>query len=206
MFAIIWLEFFISIMVLLLVSRKSLGIALISAAFVLGFFTLSPEDIWVAILSTLTNSSVILLSLAIGIIPLIGGVLKESGMLDDLLHNLRIGKKSFLMLSPALVGLLPMPGGALLSAPLVEKVGKNIKAELKAGINIWFRHILFLVYPLNTALIVSAKLAGLQVYELIPYLAPLFFFTILLGYFSFVRKIKGKLTYDGKISLNIIEK
>ena len=94
---ITWLGFFISITVLLLVSRKNLGIALVIAGICLGVFTLSFAEIGGQILLTLTDPSVILLSLAIGLIPLIGGILQESGMLDDLVHNLRIGKKLCLM-------------------------------------------------------------------------------------------------------------
>ncbi len=197
----IWLSFFVSIILLLTVSRRNLGVALIMAGTILGLFTLPYSAVVKEIFFTVTDPSVLLLSLAISLIPLIGGILQESGMLDDLVHNLRIGRKPFLMFSPALVGLLPMPGGALLSAPLVERAGKNIKGEVKASLNIWFRHILFLIYPLSPTLIISARIAGLQVYDVIPYLAPLFLFSVVVGYLFFLRDVDGDMKYNGDFSM-----
>ncbi len=199
-----WIGFFVSIAVLLLVSKKNLGLAIGTAGVVLGFFTLPVAHIWRNILLTLTDPSILLLALAMGIIPIIGGILEKSGGLDNIVNNLRIGKKPFLALAPGLVGMLPMPGGALLSAPLVEKAGEGDDAKIKAALNVWFRHIPFLIYPLSPTLIVSVKIAGLQVYEVIPYLFPLFLLSIFLGYFFFLRKIKGKLIYRGNFSLKAL--
>jgi Uncharacterized conserved protein len=167
---ITWLGFFVSIAVLLLVSRKNLPLALFSSAIVLGLFTISPPTIGMKIYETLIDPSILLLAVAMGLIPLIGGVMEESGQMDGLVNNLRIGKKSFLGISPALIGMLPVPGGALLSAPLVERVGEGIEPGRKASLNVWFRHILFLIYPISPELIVSIEIAGLDVYDALPYL------------------------------------
>jgi len=197
---ITWLGFFVSIAVLLLVSRKNLPLALFSAAIVLGLFTVSPPTIGMKIYETLIDPSILLLAVAMGLIPLIGGVMEESGQMDGLVNNLRIGKKSFLGISPALIGMLPVPGGALLSAPLVEKVGEGIEPGTKASLNVWFRHILFLIYPISPELIVSIEIAGLDVYDALPYLFPFFIFSLLIGYVFFLRGIKGKITYEKKFS------
>lgn len=196
-----WIGFFVSISVLLLISRKHLGLAIGTAGIVLGLFTIPPFNIWRNVLLVLTDPSIILLTIAMGIIPIIGGILEKSGGLDNIVNNLRIGKKPFLALAPGLVGMLPMPGGALLSSPLVEKAGEDSSPNTKSALNVWFRHIPFLIYPLSPTLIVSAKIAGLQVYEVIPYLFPLFLLSIFLGYFFFLRKTKGELIYKGKFSL-----
>ena len=87
--------------------------------------------------------------------------MQESGQMDRLVNDLRIGKRTFLVLSPALVGMLPVPGGALLSSPLVERVGEGMEEKTKAALNVWFRHVLLIVYPFSPALIASAKIAGL---------------------------------------------
>ena len=108
---------------LLIISQKNLGIAMFVGALILGVFTI-PESLPLTMLSYLIDPSTILLAIIVGLIPLIGGTLNETGQIDKLISNMRIGKKPFLMLSPALIGLLPMPGGALLSAPIVEKAGK----------------------------------------------------------------------------------
>ena len=196
-----WLGLFICIGVLLLVSRKSLPLAFALSAVTLGIFTLSPIGIWMGIWNTVTDPSILLLALAMGIIPMIGGVMEESGQMDRLVNNLRIGKRAFLVLSPALVGMLPVPGGALLSAPLVERVGEGVEGKAKAALNVWFRHIPFLLYPLGPALIVSAKIAGLGVYRVIPYLFPSFLVTLAIGWFFFLRGVEGKITYRGQFSI-----
>ncbi len=195
-----WIGFFVSISALFLISKKNLGLAIGTAGIILGAFTLPVSHIAKIIFLTLTDPSVLFLALAMVIIPIIGGVLEKSGGLDDIVNNLRIGKKPFLALTPALVGMLPMPGGALLSAPLVEKAGEGDNAAIKAALNVWFRHIPFLIYPLAPTLIISAKIAGLQIYEVIPYLFPMFLLSIFLGYFFFLRKTKGKLVYKEKFS------
>jgi len=114
---------------------------------------------------------------------------------------MRIGKKPFLMLSPALVGLLPMPGGALLSAPIVDKAGMGIPKEKKAGINVWFRHILYLVYPISANFIISTAAARIGLYQPIPQLLIVLLFSLFLGYFFFLRKDLGKIEYEQRFSL-----
>ncbi len=197
---LIWLGFFSSLFTLLIVSRRSLPLALFTGGIILGVFTLPLREVGRQILDTLSDPSIDLLALAMGVIPLIGGVMKESGEIDDLVSNLRIGKRSLLALSPALMGLLPMPGGALLSAPVVEKGGEGVEREIKVTLNVWFRHLLILIYPLSPALIASAKIAELGVYRAIFYLLPGLALALLLGYIFFLRKVKGEITYADSFS------
>ncbi len=198
---IAWFGFFLAIVALLVISRKNLAIAMFIGAFILGVFTMPPDKVATAFYRAFTDPSTILLALVLGLIPMIGGTLKASGQMDNLVNNMRIGKKAFLGVSPALIGMLSMPGGALLSGPLVEKGGKGVSKDKKAGLNVWFRHILYLIYPLAPQLIVSAKVAGLDIYRIIPYLVLLFFFSLFLGYFFFLRDVPRKTDYEGKFSL-----
>ncbi len=194
------LGFLLALVALLVISQKNLGLAMFTGAIILGVFTVPsqlPTTFWL----TFTDPSTILLAVIVGLIPIIGGVLKASGQMDSLVGNLRIGKRPFLMLSPALVGLLPMPGGALLSAPLIEKGGRDLSNEKKAGINVWFRHVLYLIYPISPDLMVSAQAAQLGVYQTIPYLTPILLLSLLLGYFFFLRDITGKIEYSGEFSI-----
>jgi integral membrane protein (TIGR00529 family) len=183
-----WLGFFFAMTLLLIISKKNLGVAMFVGALILGVLMI-PESLLTIFWLTITDPTTFLLAIIVGIIPMIGGILKDSGQLDNLVNNVKIGKKAFLMLSPALVGLLPMPGGALLSAPLIEKGGKKITNEKKAGINIWFRHVLYLVYPLAPSLIISTEVAKLELYNVIPYLSLILIFSLFLGYFFFLRGI-----------------
>ena len=185
---------------LLIVSQKNLGLAMFLGALILGIFMI-PEHLPLTILSCLSNPSTILLAIIVGLIPLIGGILNETGQIDKLIRNMRIGKKPFLMLSPALVGLLPMPGGALLSAPIVDKAGRGIPKEKKAGINVWFRHILYLVYPISANFIISTAAARIGLYQPIPQLLIVLLFSLFLGYFFFLREDLGEIEYEQRFSL-----
>ena len=196
----VWLGFIIAMVALLVISQKNLGIAMFAGAIILGVFSI-PERLAVTFWSAAADPSTILLAVTVGLIPIIGGTLKTSGQMDNLVRNMRIGKKAFLMISPALVGLLPMPGGALLSAPLIERGGEDVSNAKKAGLNVWFRHILYLVYPLSPTLIVSSEIAQLDLYQTISYLAPALLFSLTLGYLFFVKDIPGKMDYQEEFSL-----
>lgn len=188
----IWVGFVLAVLALMILSRRDLALALCAAALLLGVFIFDPGRFWNAVYRTFADPSILLLALVVGIIPIIGGVLEQSGQMDALVDHLHIGERAFFILSPALLGLLPMPGGALLSAPLLARGSKtSISGVVKVAINVWFRHILLLVYPLAPALIASAKIAGLDVYRIIPYLLPGFVLTVGIGYHFWIRQLAG---------------
>jgi integral membrane protein (TIGR00529 family) len=193
--------FLISLAVILLISQKNLPLALILGALILGLFTLPLESVIERTIYTVSSRQVLLLALAMGIIPLIGGTMKENGQVDDLVNNIQIPQRYVLPLSAALMGFLPMPGGALLSAPILEKGGTGVKNDLKAAINNWFRHLLIFIYPLSPALIVSAEIAGLDVYHAMLYLFPGLVFAAILGYLFYLRLVDSHLRRDGNFSL-----
>ncbi len=196
-----WIGFIVSLAAILLVARRSLPLALLCGALILGLFTLPLQMMAELIGQTVFDPSVLLLGFAMGFIPMIGGTMKESGRMDDLVNNLRIGKKGVMALAPAMMGLLPMPGGALLSAPILEKGGVGVRDDLKVAINDWFRHLFVLIYPLSSALIASAKIANLNLYNAALYLLPTFFFALILGYIFLLRKVHGRIDYENPFSL-----
>lgn len=196
-----WLGLLFAIAALLGLARWKLYVALFVAAAVFGLLALPPQRIGSALIGVFRDPGILLLALIVAIIPLIGGGLEESGQMEGLVRNMRIGRRAFLAFGPALVGMLPMPGGALLSAPLVERGGGEAAGALKAAVNVWFRHVLFLVYPLGPALIASTKVAGLEVYQVIPCLLPLCLLSILLGYWFLLRSVEGRMDYAGSFSL-----
>lgn len=198
----IWIGFSLAIVALLGLAHRSLALAMFVAAGLLAAFTLSVGETIAAVQLAFTDSSVLLLALIVGMIPLIGGALELSGEMSRMVENMRIGKKPFLALSPALFGMLPMPGGALLSAPLIEQGAGSTKKNIKAAANVWFRHGLLLVYPLCPALIASAKIAGLDIYSVIIALSPAFLLTMLLGYGFLLRGISGRVGSNNRFSLS----
>ena len=198
---LIWLGFLISLALMIIIARKNIWIGFIIGAIVLGIFNLSFREILAQIQNTLTDPSILLLAFAVGLIPLIGGALEVSGLMDDLVNNLKMKRKSFLMFGPAFLGMLPMPGGALLSAPLVLRAGTDISDDKYTAINVWFRHTLILIYPLG-ALLVTTKMANLSLYVAMLYIIPGFILMIILGYIFLLKGIHGNL----KTSDNIIRR
>jgi len=197
---LVWIGFAVSVVLLLVVSRRSLALGMTVAAVVLAFFTLPMHTFGQAMLDTISDPSVLLLALVVGLIPLIGGTMEASGQMQRLVSNLRIGVRPFLVLAPALIGMLPMPGGTLFSAPLIERGAGHAPTDVKAAANIWFRHTLLPVYPLGAALIASAKIAGFEVYDVIPAMMPVFALNLLLGYVFLLRRVDGKLSRSGLFS------
>ncbi len=189
----IWFGFGLAVLALMVFARWKLAFALFAAALLLGAFTFDPPLVAGAAARTVTDPSVVLLAVVVGVIPVIGGLLEQSGQMDALVEHLHVGERAFFMLSPALLGMLPMPGGALLSAPLLARGGTTAISDAdKVAINVWFRHILFFIYPLAPALIASAKIAGLDVYRIIFYLIPGFLLTLYIGYGFWVRQLPGR--------------
>lgn len=196
-----FIAFLISIVVILIIARKNLWLALLLGSVLLGLSVLGPASTLNQFIAVLSEPSIQLLALAVALIPLIGGVMEETGQMKHLVKNLRIGKKAFLGFAPALLGMLPIPGGALMSAPLIERAGKNLTGKLKSAINVWFRHVLLLVYPLSPSLIASAKMANIELYSAIIYIFPFMLFALFVGYWFFLRKSPGTLNYSEKFSL-----
>ncbi|MBD3170481.1 MAG: DUF401 family protein [candidate division Zixibacteria bacterium] len=195
-----WIGFIISLAVILTISQRNLPLALFLGAIILGAFTQSFSTMLERVLFTVTNPSIIFLTAAMIIIPVIGGAMKENGQIDSLVNNIRIPKRHMMPFSAALMGLLPMPGGALLSAPILDKAGKDIDSTLVATINNWYRHLFILVYPLAPALIVAAEIADIDVYHAILYLLPWALLANVLGYFFYLRKVHGKISHPAGFS------
>lgn len=191
---IIWIGFFIAIALLMVIARKSIWVALLVAAIILGIFSLPPIQIAQETMNTLTDPSILLLALAVGMISMIGGAMERSALMDDLVSNLRMKKRNLLAFSPALFGMLPMPGGALLSAPIVDKGGRQVPSYKKSALNVWFRHVMLLIYPLG-ALLATTKIAGINLYVAIVYLTPSFVLVVVLGYIFLLRHIQGENPY-----------
>jgi len=196
-----WIGFLLAMVVIVIGANYHLTLALFLGSIILGLFTLDPVEIVNQLFETITTPNIIFLILALGMIPMIGGILQVSGKLEDIINNLRIGKRPFLGATPAFIGLLPIPGGALFSAPLIDKAGESLAGHIKAGINVWFRHIIYFIYPISYAIIVAADAAKLSVFRIILFQTPFFLFTIVLGYIFLLRKDKGKMSYESDVNI-----
>lgn len=93
-------------------------------------------------------------------------------------------QKIILALLPALIGLLPVPGGTLLSAPIVETESKSLglSPSKMAYINFWFRHIIFIIYPLSPSIIIVAALTGVPLLAILLLQMPVAAIMAVVGY------------------------
>ncbi len=199
----IWLSFIISIILIMFIARKSLWLALITGALFLGAVNLPFRDLYIITHLTMIDMKIVLLASAVGVISLIGGGLQMSGLMNDLVNNLQMKRQVYLGFSPAIMGLLPIPGGALLSAPMLNRSGNDITPETYTAINIWFRHILILIYPLG-ALLPCSKMGNFNVYQAMLYIFPIFLVLFILGYFFFLHPIKGDMPRPHKLNIKKI--
>ncbi len=195
-----YVVFPLALIILLFIARKSLWLAMFSAAFFLCIFSPGIKGFFEVLYDTSTDLSIVFLSLAVGVIPVIGGVMEHAGLMDDLLNNLRMKKRMFMGFAPALIGLLPMPGGALLSAPLIDRGGRDVPSDIKVAANVWYRHIFIYIYPLGTLLTVT-KMAEINLYKAVLFSVPGFFLLCVLGYIFILRKIHGEIQYKEKFRL-----
>jgi integral membrane protein (TIGR00529 family) len=200
---ITWFSFLLALALLLVIARKSLWIGLFAGAITIGLFNLPVNALFKGVYGTLTDIPILLLAISVGTIPIIGRALQTTGLLGDLVNNLQMKRKVFLVFSPAFMGLLPLPGGALLSAPMLIKAGDDISSESYVAINVWFRHILILIYPLG-ALLPCAKMAGLNLYSILIYIFPTFILLSVFGYIFLLRKIQGNMPKPHKTELKKI--
>ncbi|MFB0569111.1 MAG: DUF401 family protein [Nitrososphaeria archaeon] len=183
-------------LVLLLVLRKvNLGLALVLGSFVLGVFALTPQGMVEAFTAAVTARATLELVITVGIITIICLVYEGSGMIKqmiDSLEHLIADGRIVAALTPAVFGLLPVLGGALFSAPLVETEGNRLglNSEQKAYDNLWFRHVVFLIYPLETALITASYLSGFTIGSILLYQVPIFLVAVAAGYLTVIRPVK----------------
>jgi integral membrane protein (TIGR00529 family) len=190
---LIALSFSFTLLALMLYKRVALGLALVSSATSLCLLSMSPVGVYyVFIHTTLNPLTVSLVSVTIGIM-LLSLLYKETKALDTLSSGvgaLLRNPKLTISVLPAVVGLLPVPGGALMSAPLVETEARKLGLDKtkKAYVNVWFRHVIFPLYPMSQVLILAAALTGASLTSIILSQIPVVATMIVIGYFIVLRK------------------
>jgi len=179
---------FIIILILILVfSKYELGIILLIGAILFGL--LAEVNLISVFGNVFLDPAIILLAIAVTLIPILGAIMEESKMMLELIEKLNISKKFALMLSPALFGLLPVAGGALMSAPIVDQVDPELNVNKKVAINIWFRHVFILIYPLSPVLIFLSFITQIPLYTIVLVMLAPFSLMVFLGYIFLIRSI-----------------
>ncbi|MHA2473916.1 MAG: DUF401 family protein [Promethearchaeota archaeon] len=182
-----WLSFIIVIGIVMVLSKYELGIILTLGA--VGFAILAGVDIVQSLTNVVSDPSILLLIIIMTLIPILGGIMEESGLMMEMIQKLRISRKTSLMMIPALFGLLPVPGGALMSAPIVHQIDSEEDANTKVSINVWYRHMLIMIYPLSSSLIIASILTNINLYILALGMVPGLIIMWIVGYVVLVRNI-----------------
>ncbi len=195
------LSFLLIIALILIFSKKELSVVLGISAIIFGLLT--QVNIINSMIEVIINPSIVLLALSVLLIPILGGIMEESGLMLELIQKLKVSKKVALMVSPALFGLLPVAGGALMSAPIVDQIDPALDSNRKVAINVWYRHVLLLIYPLSSALLVASVLSGISLYMIVLVLLIPFILMVFVGYFTLLRPV-DKSKVSTKRNLKIV--
>lgn len=177
----------------MLYRRVSLGIALSFSAIVMGILSMNLIDVFsILVVTTVDSITVSLVLVTFGIMWL-SLLYKETQALETLTKSfggLLKNPKLIVSTLPAIIGLLPVPGGALLSAPLVETEADKLGLgeDKKTYVNVWFRHIIFPVYPMSQVLILAAAITGASITSIAVSQIPVVVAMIAVGYFTVLRR------------------
>ncbi|MEM1586913.1 MAG: DUF401 family protein [Candidatus Bathyarchaeia archaeon] len=189
---------------IMLYRRVRLGIALMVTPIVLALLAFNWIDIPELLYATIDPSRqegllallVILATFVSSWFSYLYKETKEVLVLSEGLSNLVRKPKIILFFLPAIIGLIPVPGGALLSAPIVDSESKslNLSSDKKAYINLWFRHIIFPIYPLTQSLIVAAALTSIPLLTILLLQIPVITVMAAVGY---LLGLKGASSLEG---------
>jgi len=158
-------------LVLLLRAGVQIGLALTMAGLGLGFaFGMDPLDMAKTMIYSVGEIRALGLLCAISLIHVMSSLMEKAGLSQGLIEGLKgKGRSSSwkMVILPALVGLLPMPGGAYFSAPMLDgfDLRKNVSPALKSVLNYWFRHIWEYWWPLFPAVLLTCKIANIEVWK-----------------------------------------
>lgn len=208
------LSFFL--VILLIRFKINFGFALILGAVLLTLFSINTTNITEIPIKIFQDQRFLIdtieLIILTTLIFMLAKTMQETGAITKLIESFRtiFRKGGTIGVIPAIYGLMPIPGGALFSAPVVQEEGKefNINVDKKNFLNIWFRHIWFPIYPISITILTMAKLAEIEVIELIKTNFLTFVFMILIGIFllTFIVKKNTKNKETKKIDLSCIKK
>ncbi|RLG82117.1 MAG: hypothetical protein DRO39_09810 [Thermoprotei archaeon] len=187
MFSAIGILLGFTVLAVLLAFKKPVWLALLASSVVMGVVGDGPGQLLNIVVETLQSSIAVDLVVVTFLIAVFVNLYRSSGFLarlGDELVKLLGRPRLITMFVPAVLGLLPVAGGALMSAPIVDTVGNHIglSKRQRLFINVWFRHVIFLVYPLSMVLITAATLAGVDLWDVIIRQLPVAATMVLAGY------------------------
>ncbi|MDH5816569.1 MAG: DUF401 family protein [Candidatus Nezhaarchaeota archaeon] len=181
----------------LLYKKVSVGLVLVITPILLALLTLKPADALMVLYDVIDPYSqsglfALLIMTSTFFIAWLSYLYDDCGEVRNLSDSLkRFTERTGLLLalSPAIMSLLPIAGGALLSAPIVSSLIKdsNLCPARGSYINLWFRHVPVLVYPLAQSIILASALTGMPLFIVILFQTPVVVVMTVVGYFLGLR-------------------
>jgi len=176
----------------MLFKRAGIGVTLVSTAILMSILSMELPQVgeaWVQTTSDPVTISLVSVTFGIMLLSLLYKETKAIEALSESFGGLLKNSKLIVSALPAIMGLLPVPGGALMSAPLVEKEAERLGLEedKKTYVNVWFRHIIFPVYPMSQILILTATLTQVSLTSIIISQIPVVVAMAVVGYFVVLR-------------------
>lgn len=156
------------VIVILLRRKVSMAAVMPIGALLLGVIYLTPpRDFLKATAIAVFSPKSMVMTLTLMLTMVMENILRNTGMLKRMVSSLSAAlsdRRLVMAAMPAMIGLLPSPGGAVFSAPMVNEAAGAIpiKAEQKAMINYWYRHIWEYVSPLYPGIILASGITGLS--------------------------------------------
>ncbi len=127
---------------------------------------------------SLTSPTAFFLVSMVVAITLLGSLHQNIGAMEKLVSNLRFiirDPRALLMIFPAMISLFStVPGGAIISAPMVQETGRELKmSKIELAVsNMVYRHLVVLITPFNSSLILAAGLTGISIASYLSFTIP----------------------------------
>ncbi len=128
--------------------------------------------------SSITSHTAYYLVTMVAAIIILGNLHQRIGAMEQMVNNLRQlirDPRALLMIFPATISLFStVPGGAVISAPMVEETGRELKmapVELAMS-NMVYRHLVVLITPFNSAIILASALTGISIGGFLSFTVP----------------------------------
>jgi uncharacterized protein len=137
--------------------------------------------------SSLTSYTAFYLVSMVLMITLLGHLHQKIGAMEMMVASLRRlirDPRLLLMVFPASISLFStVPGGAIISAPMVEETGRLLKMpplELAMS-NMVYRHLVVLITPFNSSLILISGLTGISIAGYLSFTVPVIIVVFLIA-------------------------
>jgi integral membrane protein (TIGR00529 family) len=176
-----------AVLAVFLALKRPVWLALLLASLAMSLVGMGPGALEL-LAETASERATVDLLVVMFLISTFVGLYRATGFINKLGEALvgALKKPKFVAsLVPAAIGLLPVPGGALMSAPVVDAVGSRmgLSREKMLYVNVWFRHVIFLAYPLSAVMATAAAVAGTSVWSLALRQLPVMAAMVVAGYF-----------------------